>query len=133
MWEWRQTQLNFSALKATIWSQFGAAIRMLENDIVDCPRDVWEARRGTRPFWYLAYHTLYFYISQIPPIGFRPPPRFALSGHAAMEKIPDTGYSRSQLKEYLEHGRIKCTEALGALSEERALQRCGFEWVDVSV
>jgi len=116
----RRAQLDTDAFKAMLWSHFGAAIRMLENAIGDCPNSLWEYRSETRPYWYLAYHTLFFfdlYLSDS-PIGFIPPPPFTLPGHAAKEKIPANGYSRKQLQEHLEYGRKKCIAMLDALTEE---------------
>jgi len=49
-----------TTIKTIIWEQFGAAIDMLENDIVASPEEVWGDRSGYCEFWYLAYHTLFF-------------------------------------------------------------------------
>jgi uncharacterized damage-inducible protein DinB len=37
------------------------------------------------------------------------------------------------MRTYLEHGRRKGMKMIEALTDEKALQRCGFSWVDVSV
>lgn len=47
--------------KKAAWSQFGAAIDMLENSITACPDEVWDD--GTRDFssyWYMVSHALFW-------------------------------------------------------------------------
>ena len=63
--------------KIILWKQFGAAIDMLENTLVACPRGLWGDRSRRPEFWYVAYHTLFFldlYLSGSDE-GFSPPPR----------------------------------------------------------
>jgi hypothetical protein len=118
-----------------LWSQLGAAVQMLENAIVARPQELWDDRSRTRPFWYHVYHTLYFldlYFSDSPK-GFAPPAPFTLSGHVPDGTVPDSAYSREEMRTYLEHGRRKGMKMIEALTDEKALQRCGFSWVDVSV
>ena len=47
-------------MKQFIWSQFGAAIEMLENTINACPEKVWGSEIKSSEFWYIAFHTLFF-------------------------------------------------------------------------
>ncbi len=44
---------------SALWAQFGGSIDMLENAIRACPDTLWGAAERP-PFWYLAYHTLFF-------------------------------------------------------------------------
>ena len=46
--------------KQLVWGQLGGAIDMLENAIVACPDDVWQAGEPPRALWYVTYHTLFF-------------------------------------------------------------------------
>ena len=56
-------------LRAILWRQFGAAIDMLENAINACPDRVWgdpsKPPQGSSisgvGFWYVAYHTLFWF------------------------------------------------------------------------
>ena len=47
-------------MKIIIRQQFGAAIDMLENAIKACPEEVWGKEIGSKEFWYIAFHTLFF-------------------------------------------------------------------------
>ena len=75
-------------LKQVLWQQFGAAIDMLENALLNCPDELWHGRMwndNTMPpefseFWYVAYHTLFwldFYLSGSVE-GYAPPAPFTL-------------------------------------------------------
>jgi len=124
-----------SVFHAMLWSQFGAAILMLENAILGCPDELWAARSRARPFWRLAYHSLFFldlYLSDTPS-GFAPPPPFTLSELSPGSETPETPYSKTDLRGYLDHGRRKCRAAIEALTAEKLLRPCGFRWVGVNV
>jgi hypothetical protein len=61
--------------RSIIWSQFGAAIDMLENALLACPNELWGGRSRRPEFWHLVYHTLFFldlYLSDSVE-GFNPP------------------------------------------------------------
>jgi len=45
----------------------------------------------------------------------------------ANEVLPRT-YTRAELPGYLEQGRRKCQETIGAMTTERAYQLCQFPW-----
>ncbi|MDQ2855087.1 MAG: DinB family protein [Acidobacteriota bacterium] len=120
-------------LKQIIWQQFGAAIDMLENAMLACPEEVWSDHTQQPRFWYVAYHTLFWldlYLSDSLE-GFAPPPPFTLDEIEA-GVIREQAYTREELQKYLEHGRRKCRTAIANLTDERAADRCGFEWVEVS-
>jgi uncharacterized damage-inducible protein DinB len=121
--------------KAMVWQQFGAAIDMIENAMQACPDELWGDRSQRPEFWYLVYHTLFFldlYLSESDK-GFAPPPPFTLEEMDPEGGLPERPYTREELQTYLEHGRNKCRATLEGLSEEKAQQRCGFWWLDVSV
>jgi len=120
--------------KTLIWQQFGAAIDMLENAIVACPDDLWGDRTRRPEFWYTVYHTLFFldlYLSDSVE-GFAPPAPFDL-GELQPDVLPPRVYTKAELTNYLTHGRGKCRVTIAALRDEQARERCGFEWVDVTV
>jgi hypothetical protein len=127
--------MDSSAWKSMVWSQFAAAIKTLENAIAACPDDLLADPSHAKPFWQLVFHPLFFldlYLSDSPK-GFKPPPPFGLSELDPKGAMPDRVYSKKELSEYLEHGRAKCRAVIAALTDEKALQSCGFRWVGVNV
>jgi len=124
-----------STWKAVVWQQFGAAIDMLENAVVACPDKLWSDGSQRPQFWYLVYHTLFWldlYLSDSLD-GFAPPTPFTLDEMNPAGLLPERPYTKEELQTYLEHGRRKCQATLETLTDEKARQRCGFEWVDLSI
>lgn len=121
--------------KTVIWGQFGASIDMLENAMRACPDELWSDRSKQPEFWYLAYHTLFWldlYLSDSLD-GFQPPAPFTLDELSAEERLPERPYTKEELQGYLAHGREKCRALIGGLTEAKANERCGFDWIDGSV
>ena len=119
--------------KSILWPQFGAAIEMLENALTACPDELW-SDRSPRPFWYVAYHTLFFldlYLSDSLE-GFAPPLPFNLAELDPEGLLPEPPYTKDELLTYLEHGRRKCRATIEAMTDEKASQRCGFARLDLS-
>ena len=125
-----------------IWQQFGAAIDMLENALLNCPDELWGGemwKDNTMPpefsaFWYVAYHTLFwldFYLSGRVE-GFAPPAPFTLDEMDPAGVLPERQYTRDELLTYLDHGRKKCRETIEALTDEKARQRYSFPWGEIS-
>ena len=120
--------------RAIIWSQFGAAIDMLENALRACPDELWSDRSQRLEFWYVVYHTLFWldlYLSGSVE-GFAPPAPFTLEELDPAGLLPERPYVKDELQAYLEHGRQKCRATIEALTDETARQRCGFSWGEVS-
>jgi hypothetical protein len=121
-------------MKKTIWSQFGAAIDMLENAIIACPDKIWGDRIDYYEFWYITYHTLFYldcYLS-VSDKEFTPPSPFTIDELDERGLLPDRIYSKQELLNYLNHGREKCRTRIASLTEEHANEKCGFEWLDLS-
>jgi hypothetical protein len=124
-----------SETKTIIWHQFGAAIDMLENAIRACPEDVWGNRIASNEFWYVTFHSLFYldlYLSESDK-GFVPPVPFTLNELDERGLLPDHVYTKQELLKYLEHGREKCRSTIASLNKERANERCGFDWLNISV
>lgn len=123
-----------SETKKIIWSQFGAAIDMLENAINACPDNNWGNRIDYHEFWYITYHTLFyldFYLSESDK-GFIPPKPFTLDELDERGLLPECIYTKQELLNYLTHGRQKCRSRIVSLTEEQASKKCGFDWLDIS-
>jgi len=124
--------------------QFAAAIQMMRSAIEACPDDLWDDRSGGSPFWHLAYHALYFtdlYLSDDEK-AFRARDYHEDKAHflpgdykeyAGIVTTPEKAYTRDQLLEYADHCLRKCEETFQKLTEERALERCGFWWYELNV
>ena len=128
--------------RTIIWQQFGAAIDMLDNALRACPDQLWRDRLWNNPserpeysqFWYIAYHALFwldFYLSGSVE-GFAPPAPFTLDELDPAGLLPERPYTRDELQAYLDHGRQKCQATIESLTDEKARQRCGFAWGEVS-
>ena len=128
--------------RAIIWQQFGAAIDMLDNALLACPDALWNERLWSdhsqqsefSEFWYIAYHSLFWldlYLSGSVE-GFAPPAPFTLDELDPAGLLPERPYTKGELQTYLNHGREKCRATIEALTEEKAGQRCGFAWGEVS-
>jgi hypothetical protein len=120
--------------KASLWSQFGAAIDMLENAARACPDDLWRGREAEPGVWSIVHHALFWldvYLSGSVE-GFSPPSPFALEELDPEGRLPERPYSKDALLAYLEHGRAKCRRTIEALTDEQANRRFSFSWGEVS-
>lgn len=121
--------------KMSVWQQYGAAIDTLDDAIERCPDSLWttilwndtdDVRYGQ--FWFVAYHTIFwldlFLTGSME--GFAPPPPFIRGA------LPTQPYTKEQLLAYLAQCRSRCQSTIEALTEEKARQRCVFEWMEPS-
>jgi len=128
--------------KTIIWRQFGAAIDMLENAMRACPDELWSdpskspqwAERDVVGFWYVVYHTLFFldYYLSGSAEGFMPPAPFTLDELDPAGLLPERPFTKAELQSYLDHGRKKCRAANEGMADTASVERCGFEWLDLS-
>ncbi|RPJ86420.1 MAG: DinB family protein [Acidobacteria bacterium] len=124
--------------RSVVWQQFSASIDMLENALLACPDDLWSdaSQKPQFRFWYLVYHTVFYLdvYSSDSLETFAPPAPFTLSELDPAGELPERVYTKDELQTYLDYGRRKCRAMLESLSDEKAQQRCGFEWErDLSV
>ena len=119
--------------RSMLWRQFGAAMDMFADTLHLCPDRLWTAavyqdaedeRYGQ--FWFIAFHTLrwsdVFLNGTLD--GFQLPAPFLLG------KLPDQPYAKSEVIAYLDQLREKCRLTFATLTEERAQERCVFEWME---
>lgn len=127
-----------------IGRQFTAAIQMLRSAIEACPSDLWDDRTDGSPFWHLAYHVLFFtdlYLSDdektFQARDYHEGKYHFLPGdyqeYAGIVTTPANALTREQLLDYAGHCLEKCEETFGKLTNERALERCGFWWYELNV
>ena len=117
-----------------IWSQYGAAIDMLENAIRACPDELWSnpskppqwISRDVPGFWYVAYHTLFFldYDFSGPEKEFAPPAPFTLAELDPAGLLPERAYTKDELLAYQtpEQERatiIRCLDTIAAKTGKR--------------
>jgi hypothetical protein len=124
-----------TALKTSIWEQFGAAIDMLADAINLCPDHLWTAVLWKDPeapeygqFWFVAYHTLSWldlYLTSTYE-DFAPPPPFIRG------RLPEQPYTKDQIRAYLDECRSKCQAIITGLTDEKARQHCKFDWYEAS-
>jgi len=124
--------VNVPDLRSILWGQLGATLDMLENAVDACPEDVWSDGSRPPPFWYLAFHTLFFldfYLSES-ETAFAPPAAFTLTELDPAGVMPERVYTKAELRDYLAHGRAKARGAIAALTGERAAARRRFGSVE---
>ena len=131
--------------QSSLWQQFGAAIDTLDNALAECPDSLWLARlwneKSDPPpswfpsefpqFWYLAYHTLVWldlYLLGVPEDKFAPPVPFTQGVIDSKEAMPETPYSKEELRSYLATLRQKCSSIILALTDERASTLIDYGW-----
>ncbi|MEZ5308579.1 MAG: DinB family protein [Pyrinomonadaceae bacterium] len=116
--------MNSNSSIALLSGQFLASIAMLRNPIELFPSENWS---DEKPYWYFAYHCLFFtdfYLTKFvkdfdPPFGF-----------GEFEEVyPDPRPTRTELLGYAEAMMKKCTERMSALEEELD---SGFVWINKS-
>lgn len=125
-------EINYRTI---VWKQYGATLDMLEDAIRLCPDHLWTAvlwkdtddvQYGQ--FWFVAYHTLFWvdlYLTGS-STGFAPPPPFIRG------RLPDQPYTKERILAYLGECRKKCQSTIESLTDEKAQQRCVFEWMEPS-
>ena len=121
--------------RASTWKQFGAAIDMLGDAINLCPDHLWTLVLWKDPdderygqFWFVAYHTLFWLDLHLTGTmeGFTPPSPFIRG------VLPEQPYTKDQIIAYLALCRDKCQSTLAGLTDERAQQRCVYDWMELS-
>jgi hypothetical protein len=115
---------------SVLWSQFGAAIDMLDNAIVVCPDELWGDRTQNPEYWYTAYHALFWldlYLTGSVQ-GFAPPAPFNLDELDPAGLLPARVYTQAEMQAYLQHCRQKCQAILAALTDDQARRLCPFSW-----
>jgi uncharacterized damage-inducible protein DinB len=114
-----------------LWEQFGATLAMLERAIDACPDSSWASRVGTREFWHMAYHTLFFTDLALSGRldGFAPPPPFTLTELNPSDIKPERQYTKTELLEYLRYCREKGRATNEALTDLEAVRLVEFPWV----
>jgi hypothetical protein len=124
--------------KETLWLQFGAAIETLENALMACPEELWQAhlwreREGGSEFtefWYVAYHAIFwldYYCSESAQ-DFTPPPPFTISELDMDGVLPERIYTKAELQSYLAYARAKCRSRIELLEDENEPQRVRDSW-----
>jgi hypothetical protein len=128
----------------TLARQYAAALQMVRLSIEACPEELWDDRSRGTPFWHLAYHALFFadlYLSK-DETSFEARPLHRdksqyLPGDygdfAGVVGTPDEVFTREELLEYADHCLDKSDAAFAALTDVRALERCGFRWYELNL
>ena len=130
--------------QALIGRQFAAAIQMLRQAIEACPDELWDDRTGGAPFWQLAHHALFFtdlYLSDDEESYeariFDTDKTHLLPGdygeYGGLVTTPATAFTKDRLLEYADYCLEKCEVVFATLTDEHALDRCGFSWYELNI
>src|SRR2546421_603499 len=76
MWCRRSRRMMIELVRSSVAGQYGAALAMLHDCVERAGPTVWPATVGTRPYWHVAYHTLFVTDLYLSPSEetFRPQP-----------------------------------------------------------
>ena len=127
--------MDIKYFKEILWSQFGAAIDMLENAMQACPNEHWGKHKHHTEFWYITFHTLWWldlYLSKSVDV-FQPPKPYTLDELDPAGLLPERIYTKEELQKYLEYGRKKSKSTIKALTDAIVKERCGFEWIEGNI
>jgi hypothetical protein len=89
---------------------------------------------GQRPFWYLAFHTLFWvdlYLSEEEQSHFKPPPPFSLT-ELDNGLLPERVYTKDELRFYLGHCRKRLDAVVDAITETWVANSCPFPYRKMS-
>ena len=126
-------------IRASLSSQFGAALAMLLGGLNGADGATWLAPVGSRPFWHTAYHVLFLtdlYLSR-DEHSFRPRPfhrenyeLLSTPVWAPERKVTaDEPYDAATLTGYVDALRAKAREAIAAETESTLAGPSGFDWL----
>ena len=117
--------------RAALWEQFGGSLAMLARAIDACPDALWTANAGSREFWHLAYHTLFFTDVNFSGTtdGFSPPPPFTRSELDPSDIRPERVYTKAELLEYGRYVRDKGRITLESLTDLEAVRVVDLPWL----
>jgi hypothetical protein len=130
--------------QTVIARQQAASIQMIRSAVDACPEELWDDRTEGSPFWHLAYHALFytdFYLSDDeksfqPTAGFEAKAHFLpgdYGAYAGVVTTPEKAFAKAQLLDYADQCLRKCEDTFARLTDERALERCGFWWYKLNV
>ena len=118
--------------QSVIVDQYGAALEMLKQAILQCPAARWDDPRGRKKFWLVAYHVLFYthlYLHDV-LAHFKPWVKHRQDIHR-LGAFPEKGeagepYSREEILEFLEFCRQTVADRVSTLDLAAA---SGFEWL----
>lgn len=117
-----------------ILSQYGAALESLRRAIEACPDDMWFDQDREPQFWYIPYHTLFFfdyYLSESPD-GFAPPEPFTLEELDPRGIIPEKPFKKEEMYRYIDHCHGKARDRIRGMSVDSARESANFLQGDLS-
>ena len=130
--------------QTVIGRQLAAAIQTVRLAVAACPDILWDDRTDGTPFWHLAYHALFFadfYLSDseetFRAMDYHDGKAHFLPGdypgYGGVVTTSEKAFTKEQLLEYADHCLRKCDVVFAELTDERALERCGFWWYQLNV
>lgn len=129
--------------QTVISRQFAAAIQMIRMAVEACPDDLWDDRSNGSPFWHIAYHALFytdFYLTENVDV-FKPMEYHidkanmlpTIGEDGGVITTPATAFTKEQLLDYCDYCLQKESEVFETLTNEQALERCGFWWYELNI
>ena len=129
--------MNEEALRASIRSQYRAALAMLAQTIERCPAGLWTEGSRPSPYWRVAYHALFYCHFYLQPTmaDFRGWAKHRKDHQLLGDRLPfpphtpippGEPYTPTELLEYLEACRAEVDRLVPTLDLDAP---SGFEWL----
>lgn len=123
--------MSDDAFRRVTLSQFQAALEMVESAVAQCPDSAWASPVGTRAFWRVAYHALFygdFYLcrseSDHTPLPWQRADENFLDADDAGPPL-----ERETLLAFARHCRAKASAVIPWESDELRAGFSGFPWL----
>ena len=122
-------------IQSAIIDQYGAALEMLQQAIIQCPPACWDNPQDRKQFWLVAYHALFYTYLYLHDnlTTFKPWAKHRAEIHrlGALPESPEIGkpYSRDEILEFLDLCRQTVVDQVSALDPQA---ESGFEWLPFS-
>ncbi len=126
-------------IKEVIKSQYRAALKMLEQAIVNCPDSLWDHPAHKNKFWHTVFHSLFYTHFYLQPVeeDFTPWKKHEVkfisleveSPAGDQEHEVRAPYSKEEMLEYLELSLEEVSRQVASVDLEAA---SGFYWLPIN-
>lgn len=122
---------KFKIISDAIQEQYGAAIKMLENVMKSCPKEIWANKNDRPQFWQVVYHTMWFldwYLAESKEARENFKSKFGKELSWELNAPSEKTISREKLFEYLSEIKMKAKRRFEKLTSDEVILKPIYEW-----